>query len=64
MQGIKLDHSVIKVTNWEQSNQFYSSVIGAEIIASGERIKASAAVATSSLHLESRPKKLSGILET
>jgi catechol 2,3-dioxygenase-like lactoylglutathione lyase family enzyme len=29
----KLDHCVIHVSDWERSNQFYSEVIGAELVA-------------------------------
>jgi catechol 2,3-dioxygenase-like lactoylglutathione lyase family enzyme len=30
---IKLDHCVIHVTNWERSNDFYTKVLGAELVA-------------------------------
>ncbi|HEV8459302.1 MAG TPA: VOC family protein [Gaiellaceae bacterium] len=30
-----LDHCVIAVSDWEQSNKFYASVLGAEVIAVG-----------------------------
>jgi len=29
----KLDHCVIKVTEWERSNAFYTQVMGAELVA-------------------------------
>lgn len=29
---IKLDHCVIHVSDWEQSNEFYARVLGAEVI--------------------------------
>lgn len=35
MKGIKLDHCVIHVSNWDCSNEFYSKVLGAEIIPIG-----------------------------
>ena len=34
--GVVLDHCVIHVTNWEQSNAFYRDVMGAEVIAQGK----------------------------
>jgi catechol 2,3-dioxygenase-like lactoylglutathione lyase family enzyme len=33
---ISLDHCVIHVSDWERSNAFYRSVLGAEVIASGK----------------------------
>src|ERR1700710_37733 len=33
MPPVKLDHCVIKVTDWERSNAFYSQVMGAELVA-------------------------------
>jgi catechol 2,3-dioxygenase-like lactoylglutathione lyase family enzyme len=30
---VKLDHCVIKVTEWERSNAFYRDVLGAELVA-------------------------------
>lgn len=30
--GIRLDHVVIKVSDWERSNGFYAAVLGAELI--------------------------------
>ena len=32
MRKISLDHCVIHVSDWEQSNSFYSGVLGAELI--------------------------------
>ena len=32
MTVAQLDHSVIAVTNWEESNRFYRDVVGAEIV--------------------------------
>jgi catechol 2,3-dioxygenase-like lactoylglutathione lyase family enzyme len=32
MVPTKLDHCVIKVTDWERSNKFYSEVMGAELV--------------------------------
>jgi catechol 2,3-dioxygenase-like lactoylglutathione lyase family enzyme len=34
---ITLDHSVVHVSNWERSNQFYATVLGAEVIDLGGR---------------------------
>jgi catechol 2,3-dioxygenase-like lactoylglutathione lyase family enzyme len=33
--GIRLDHCVIHVSNWERSNVFYRDVMGAELIKRG-----------------------------
>ena len=33
--NIRLDHSVLHVSNWEVSNAFYREVMGAEVIARG-----------------------------
>jgi catechol 2,3-dioxygenase-like lactoylglutathione lyase family enzyme len=35
MTGIKLDHCVIHVSNWERSNAFYRDVLGADLITRG-----------------------------
>ncbi|SDF58207.1 VOC family virulence protein [Cellulophaga baltica] len=35
MKDIKLDHCVINLSNWGRSNEFYSKVLGAEIIPIG-----------------------------
>ncbi len=35
MNEIKLDHCVIHVSDWTESNKFYSQVMGAEVIPSG-----------------------------
>ena len=35
MLNIKLDHCVIHVSNWEQSNAFYHDVLGAELVKIG-----------------------------
>ncbi|HEX3454109.1 MAG TPA: VOC family protein [Gaiellaceae bacterium] len=32
MQGVELDHCVIAVSDWEQSNRFYAEVLGAELV--------------------------------
>jgi catechol 2,3-dioxygenase-like lactoylglutathione lyase family enzyme len=32
MPPVKLDHCVIKVTDWERSNAFYTKVLGAELV--------------------------------
>jgi catechol 2,3-dioxygenase-like lactoylglutathione lyase family enzyme len=32
MSAVRLDHSVIAVTDWEVSNRFYRDVVGAEIL--------------------------------
>jgi catechol 2,3-dioxygenase-like lactoylglutathione lyase family enzyme len=34
---LRLDHCVIHVSDWEASNPFYRDVMGAEIVALGER---------------------------
>ena len=33
MLPVKLDHCVIHVTDWQRSNQFYTQVMGAELVA-------------------------------
>jgi len=33
---IRLDHSVVAVSNWAISNEFYRDVVGAELVAHGE----------------------------
>ena len=33
--GIRLDHSVVAVSDWEVSNRFYRDVVGAELIEHG-----------------------------
>lgn len=33
--GVRLDHFVIQVTDWERSNAFYRDVVGAEVVAQG-----------------------------
>ena len=33
MLPVKLDHCVIHVTDWQRSNAFYTTVLGAELIA-------------------------------
>ena len=35
MRPVKLDHSVLTVTEWEVSNRFYQQVLGAELVAVG-----------------------------
>ena len=35
MLNVKLDHCVIHVSNWEQSNAFYHDVLGAELVKIG-----------------------------
>ena len=32
MSAVRLDHSVIAVTDWEVSNRFYRDVVGAEVV--------------------------------
>jgi catechol 2,3-dioxygenase-like lactoylglutathione lyase family enzyme len=34
-RGIRLDHSVIAVSDWEVSNRFYRDVVGAELVDHG-----------------------------
>ena len=34
--GVKLDHCVIHVSEWERSNAFYAKVLGAEVIPRGQ----------------------------
>jgi catechol 2,3-dioxygenase-like lactoylglutathione lyase family enzyme len=34
---IRLDHCVIHVSDWERSNAFYTSVLGAELVQAGTR---------------------------
>jgi catechol 2,3-dioxygenase-like lactoylglutathione lyase family enzyme len=36
MKNIKFDHCGINVSNWKFSNDFYSVVLGAEIIPNGD----------------------------
>ena len=35
LPGLKLDHSVIAVSDWEISNAFYRDVVGAELVPGG-----------------------------
>jgi catechol 2,3-dioxygenase-like lactoylglutathione lyase family enzyme len=35
LDGIRLDHSVIAVTDWDVSNRFYCEVLGAELVEHG-----------------------------
>ena len=35
--GVKLDHCVIHVSDWERSNAFYRDVLGAELVPAGSR---------------------------
>jgi catechol 2,3-dioxygenase-like lactoylglutathione lyase family enzyme len=35
--GVRLDHCVVHVSDWERSNAFYRDVIGAELVQAGER---------------------------
>lgn len=35
MPGVKLDHCVVHVSDWERSNAFYRDVLGAELIQRG-----------------------------
>jgi catechol 2,3-dioxygenase-like lactoylglutathione lyase family enzyme len=35
--GVRLDHCVIHVSDWEASNAFYGDVLGAEVVRIGER---------------------------
>jgi catechol 2,3-dioxygenase-like lactoylglutathione lyase family enzyme len=37
LPGLKLDHCVIAVSDWELSNAFYRDVVGAEIVQAGGR---------------------------
>jgi len=32
VEGIRLDHCVVTVTDWERSNAFYANVLGAELV--------------------------------
>jgi catechol 2,3-dioxygenase-like lactoylglutathione lyase family enzyme len=34
--GIRLDHSVVAVSDWELSNRFYRDVVGAELVEAGD----------------------------
>src|SRR5262245_23477355 len=34
--GIRLDHSVVAVSDWDVSNRFYRDVVGAELVPAGE----------------------------
>jgi catechol 2,3-dioxygenase-like lactoylglutathione lyase family enzyme len=36
MTGVKLDHCVVHVSNWERSNAFYRDVLGAEVVPVGD----------------------------
>lgn len=37
--GVRLDHSVLAVSDWEVSNRFYREVVGAELVpAGGDRV--------------------------
>ena len=31
-QSVRLDHSVVAVSDWEVSNRFYRDVVGAELV--------------------------------
>jgi catechol 2,3-dioxygenase-like lactoylglutathione lyase family enzyme len=35
MEGVRLDHCVIAVSDWDVSNRFYRDVVGAELVAMG-----------------------------
>ena len=35
LPGLRIDHFVIAVTDWEVSNAFYRDVVGAEVVPSG-----------------------------
>jgi catechol 2,3-dioxygenase-like lactoylglutathione lyase family enzyme len=35
LPGLRIDHCVIAVSDWEVSNAFYRDVVGAEVVASG-----------------------------
>jgi catechol 2,3-dioxygenase-like lactoylglutathione lyase family enzyme len=35
MDGIRLDHCVVHVSDWERSNAFYRDVLGAEVLERG-----------------------------
>lgn len=37
MPEIKFDHCVVHVSDWERSNAFYQNVLGAEVIAIGNK---------------------------
>jgi len=37
LPGLKLDHCVIAVSDWEASNAFYRDLVGAEIVSEGGR---------------------------
>lgn len=37
MAKVKLDHCVVHVSNWDRSNAFYRSVLGAELVPVGSR---------------------------
>lgn len=32
MEGVRLDHCVVTVSDWERSNTFYRDVLGAELV--------------------------------
>ena len=36
MTGVRLDHCVVHVSDWERSNAFYRGVLGAEVVPVGE----------------------------
>ena len=36
MPGVRLDHSVLAVSDWDRSNRFYRDVVGAEVLPHGE----------------------------
>ena len=38
MLPTKLDHCVIHVTDWERSNAFYTTVLGAELVDAAGRL--------------------------
>ena len=40
--GIKLDHCVIHVSDWERSNNFYARIFGMEVIKRGKGYAGSA----------------------
>jgi catechol 2,3-dioxygenase-like lactoylglutathione lyase family enzyme len=37
MPGVRLDHCVVHVSDWERSNAFYRDVLGAELVQAGSR---------------------------
>jgi catechol 2,3-dioxygenase-like lactoylglutathione lyase family enzyme len=36
MPDVRLDHSVLAVSDWDRSNRFYRDVLGAEVVPHGE----------------------------